>query len=328
VNVPHPIPYQGSKRHLAAAILDSFPDDVATLIEPFAGSAAVTLAAAARNLANRHLLNDLNRPLVDLWRAIIDSPFWLADQYRKLWAVEPGHLGRHYHQVRDRFNLTGRPDHLLYLLARCVKAAVRYNVRGRFNQSPDHRRRGTLPCRMREQILAASRLLRGRTVCLALDYKTVLARAGRDDLIYLDPPYQGVSSGGDPRYLQSVPFQELVAVLESLNARSLSYLVSYDGTTGGRAHGQFLPENLRLRRVGLECGRSSQATLLGRVEQTVESLYVSPALVDRLRLRRSARRRAAAWFLKNSCRTLARQRLADGRGDAPVAHPEPAILHS
>ena len=40
---------------------------------------------------------------------------------------------------------TGKPDLLLYLLARCVKAAVRYNASGEFNQSPDNRRRGMPP---------------------------------------------------------------------------------------------------------------------------------------------------------------------------------------
>ena len=46
MRVPHPIPYQGSKRNLAPAILGYFPGGVATLIEPFAGSAALTLATA------------------------------------------------------------------------------------------------------------------------------------------------------------------------------------------------------------------------------------------------------------------------------------------
>ncbi len=48
---PHPIPYQGSKRRLAAAILAHAPSGVRRLIEPFAGSAAISLAAAARDLA-------------------------------------------------------------------------------------------------------------------------------------------------------------------------------------------------------------------------------------------------------------------------------------
>jgi len=287
MKVPHPIPYQGSKRNLASAILDYFPEHVDTLIEPFAGSAAMTLAAAAQNAASHYLISDLNKPLVDLWRAIIQSPEKLAKQYEQLWNAQHGDRRQYYDQVRDEFNRDGKPDHFLYLLARCVKASVRYNASGEFNQSPDNRRMGSLPETMRQQILGASHLLRGKTKFTCLDYKEVVAQAKTDDLIYLDPPYQGVCGSRDPRYLKRVLFDEFVEVLDTLNFRNISYLVSYDGRTGERMHGKRLPERLRLHLVELKAGRSSQATLLGRDEVTVESLYLSPALAEKLNLRRS-----------------------------------------
>jgi DNA adenine methylase len=291
--VPHPIPYQGSKRNLAPAILGYFPGQIGTLFEPFAGSAAVTLAAAARGLAERYVINDLNKPLMELWRAIVETPTQLARQYEALWRAQHADRRRFYDRIRDEFNRTGRPDYLLYLLARCVKAAVRYNANGEFNQSPDNRRRGALPQTMREHILGASRLLRGKTECLALDYKVVVARATADDLIYLDPPYQGVCSDRDPRYLKGIPFDEFVDVLAMLNYRDIMYLVSYDGRTGERVHGRRLPERLRLHLIELEAGRSSQATLLGRAEVTVESLYLSPALAEKMKLRHAYPRHTA-----------------------------------
>lgn len=276
--VPQPFPYQGSKRRLAPAILAVFPPRVATLIEPFAGSAALTLAAAARGLADRYWLNDLNPALVELWRAILDSPEQLARQYDVLWRAQLTDRRRFFDQVRADFNRSGRPDCFLYLLARCVKGAVRYNARGEFNQSPDHRRLGARPATLRRQLLAVSSLLRGKTECSARDYRQVLAQATPDDLVYLDPPYQGVSGRHDSRYCSGVAFGEFVEVLASLNARHIRYLLSYDGRTGHRVHGRALPEGLHLRRLELRAGRSSQATLLGRAEETVESLYLSPAL--------------------------------------------------
>lgn len=166
MRVPHPIPYQGSKRGLASTILGYFPEQVATLIEPFAGSAAITLAAAAHGLAERYIINDLNEPLAGLWRAIVESPEGLSDQYEILWRAQHMDRREYYDSIRDEFNRTGRPDCLLYLLARCVKAAVRYNANGDFNQSPDNRRTGTLPTTMREHIFAASHLLRRKTEAL------------------------------------------------------------------------------------------------------------------------------------------------------------------
>src|SRR6202034_347874 len=157
-----------------------------------------------------------------------------------------------YHDIRDDFNRTGRADHLLYLLARCVKASVRFNAEGGFNQSPDNRRMGMRPDTMRHNLLAASSLLRGRTECASLDYKDVVTRATNADLIYMDPPYQGVCGERDPRYLKAILFPEFVEVLESLNARDVSYLVSYDGRTGDKVHGHRLPSHLRLQLVELD----------------------------------------------------------------------------
>ena len=264
-----------------------------TLIEPFAGSAAITLAAAARGLATRYLINDLNKPLVDLWEAIVDAPEKLARQYEGLWRAQHDDRRGYYDKVREEFNRTGKPDYMLYLLARCVKASVRYNASGEFNQSPDNRRMGTLPAAMRKQLFGASRLLRGKTRWMSMDYREVVAQATPEDLIYMDPPYQGVCGERDPRYLKGVLVDEFVEVLESLNYQQIRYLVSYDGRTGSRAHGRKLPDRLRLHLVVLDAGRSSQATLLGRSEVTVESLYLSPVLAESLHLRSHYPRRAA-----------------------------------
>ena len=283
MNIPHPIPYQGSKRNLANNILRYFPVKAETLREPFAGSAAISLAAGAYKRASRFHINDLNKPLIDLWRAIVNTPEKLAKEYKVLWTAQLDDPNAFYNKIRDDFNLTGRPDYFLYLLARCVKASVRYNANGEFNQSPDNRRRGATPATMRDHILGASYLLKGKTTFSSKNYRDVVMLANRDDLIYMDPPYQGVCGNRDTRYLASVQFCEFVEVLEQLNSRGIRYIVSYDGRTGKKVHGCLLPDHLNLTHMELEAGRSSQATLLGRDDATYESLYLSPSLVDELR---------------------------------------------
>lgn len=282
MNIPHPIPYQGSKRNLADNILRCFPTKVDTLYEPFAGSAAISLAAAAYKRAKAFHINDLNKPLIDLWRAIVNTPDKLAKEYEDLWRKQLDNPKVYYNTIRNKFNLTGRPDYFLYLLARCVKASVRYNANGEFNQSPDNRRKGTMPITMREQILGASSLLKGKTAFSSKNYRDVVTQATESDLVYMDPPYQGVCGNKDTRYLASVQFCEFVEVLEHLNARHIRCLVSYDGRTGDKVHGVRLPEHLNLTHMELQAGRSTQATLLGRDDATIESLYLSPALADEL----------------------------------------------
>jgi DNA adenine methylase len=274
---PHPLPYQGSKRRLAAAIL-GHARPARRLIEPFAGSAAITLAAAARGLCERYLLADRLAPLAELWRAIIADPAATAGAYRRLWLAQRRDPAAHFTAVRARFNRTADPVALLYLCARCVKNAVRFNGEGHFNQGPDHRRAGMSPDRMSRQLERAAALLAGRTEVAAADYAAVLADAGPRDLVYLDPPYQGVSGGRDRRYVAPLERDRFVAELERLVRRRVPFLVSFDGATGGKEFGPPLPRELRLRRVLLPAGRSAQATLSGRVAETVESLYLSPSI--------------------------------------------------
>lgn len=281
-NVPHPIPYQGSKRNLAEEILRYFPKKFVKLYEPFAGSAAITIATAVNKLGEKYHINDLNKPLTDTWKAIIETPEEILSKYQRLWEDQLDDPKSFYDKVREEFNRTGKPGLFLYLLARCVKGSVRYNSQGEFNQSPDNRRLGMKPSTMRMQILGASYLLKGKTTITSVNYRDILKSVKSVDLVYMDPPYQGVCGNRDTRYLQSVQFCEFVEVLDDLNKRNIRYLVSYDGRTGAKTFGKKLPEELNLTLIELYAGRSSQATLLGRDDVTIESLYLSPALAEEL----------------------------------------------
>lgn len=277
-HIPHPIPYQGSKRLIAPKILSYCPRNISRLVEPFAGSAAISLAAASRRQSKSFWLNDGHAPLVKLWKEILKRPDLLADAYANLWDSQQGRERAFFDEVRARFNRTHEPADFLYLLARCVKAAIRYNSAGEFNNTPDNRRLGARPAEMRFRILGAAQLLATRTQLTSYDYKRVLADCADGDLIYMDPPYQGVCSERDQRYAPKMLHDEFCCEIESLNRRGLMYVVSYDGRTGDKQFGQPLPKELGLLHLEVRMGRSTQATLLGRSCVTYESLYLSPSL--------------------------------------------------
>jgi len=276
MGTPHPIPYQGSKRALAGRILSYMPRGE-RLFEPFVGSAAITLAAAARDAYAQFVIGDALRPLVEIWRLLLTDPQHLCRAYEQLWRSQLGDPRGAYDRIRRDFNRTQQPTRLLYLLTRCVKASVRFNSDGEFNQSPDNRRLGMRPSVMRRQVMAAHALLTGRTEALVADFRQTLSAATPADTVYLDPPYQGISQGRDRRYYQGVLLDELVDELARLNGAGIPFVLSYDGSCGERRYGRDLPDELGLTKVALQAGRSSQSTLVGRAEITVESLYVSPA---------------------------------------------------
>jgi DNA adenine methylase len=282
-HMPHPIPYQGSKRNLAPEILAKVSNrKFHRLYEPFAGSAAITIAAANMKLADEYVINDALQPLMDIWDQILSSPHVLANDYERIWCEQLDNDENYYYKVRDDFNRFRQPAPLLYLLTRCVKNAPRFNQQGNFNQSYDKRRLGMHPNKMRLEILGASLLLAKNTKASGGEFEAALAEATTNDLVYLDPPYEGTSSGINKRYFKGVDRNRLIAILKDLNQREVPYLLSYDGCCGTTTYGSPLPEDLNLTRLELVAGRSSQATLSGRSEITVESLYVSKNLTHQV----------------------------------------------
>ncbi len=282
MKLPHPIPYQGSKRNLADQILRFYPNDFNRLIEPFAGSAAITIASAYYFKANHFVINDINEPLTQLWDSIINNPKSIIKHYHDIWHGQHGNEEEYYYEIRQKFNDTKKPEYLLFLLAKCVKAAVRYNSQGGFNQSPDKRRLGRNPQMMRDDILRVSQLLKGKTEIHSTDYTNIVDLATADDLIYMDPPYQGTGMNGGFNYSGNIEFDNFVVSLFELNHKDIPYILSFDGRTGDKTFGNPLPESLHLTKIEVNAGRSTQATLLNRNVITYEAIYLSPALIAKI----------------------------------------------
>lgn len=273
------VQYQGSKRLLAPQILRCFPQTINKLWEPFCGMAALTIAAAQQKKAATYHLNDINEPLVRILQSGVETPEILLDEYSKIWNGQfdftDGSI-QHFYKIRDEFNKGDESAaKLLYLIARCVKGSVRYGSNGKFNQSPDKRRNGTKPSTLKPRLYEISSLLKKYTTFSAVDYREIFEMAKEGDLIYMDPPYQGVSNVCDNRYFAGVSLEEFSESLEVLNKKNVDFLISYDGNCGEKSYGKDLPRELGCKKILLNAGYSSQAILLGRKEITQEALYIS-----------------------------------------------------
>lgn len=281
---PHIVQYQGSKRNLAPQILRYFPQKFNRLIEPFAGMAAITIAVSKQRRAEQYVLNDLNEPLVNILREAINNPQKLIEEYTNVWSEQitfEGGSVEHFYKIRKDFNEGNKSAaNMLYLLARCVKGSVRYSTNGMFNQSPDKRRMGTNPKNLASNVYMISSFLKGKTEFSSVDYREVTKMAKRGDIVYMDPPYQGVCTTRDSRYFSGICFDDFVECVDDLNSRGIDFVISYDGTCGEKQYGVDLPKELKLKKVMLNAGLSSQSLLLGKKEKTVEALYISPNLSD------------------------------------------------
>lgn len=281
-SAPQLVQYQGSKRKLAPQILPFFPDGIHRLVEPFSGMAAITVACAMEQKADSYWINDVNSSLIGVIESAINNPEGLYEGYKAIWdaqySFEEGHIA-HYYRIRDEYNDGDTSAAVtLYLLARCVKGAVRYSADGKFNQSPDKRRHGTKPERVLKSAIALNKLLYGRVKLTSYDYADMLDEIEPGDFVYMDPPYQGVSNTRDHRYFAGVELDSLVLFLEGLNCRNVPFVLSYDGSLGDKTYGKDLPDKLNCKKMLLDAGLSAQSTLLGKPEKTFEGLYLSKAL--------------------------------------------------
>jgi DNA adenine methylase len=284
--IPHIVQYQGSKRLLASQILQYMPRKFSRLLEPFAGMAAITIAAAIEKRAGQYYINDINEPIIRILQAVVNTPAELVGKYTKIWKEQfeyPGGHLEHFYHVRNRFNEGEQAaENMLYLLARCVKGAVRYGKNGNFNQSPDKRRHGVNPQNIAGNVYAIYALLKSKVIFSAVDYHQVFEIAKHGDLVYMDPPYQGVSNRRDNRYFVGVDFDDFSNSIEILNRKGVDYIISYDGECGGKEYGNDLPLSLKCTKFLLNAGLSTQATLLGKRNTTFEALYVSENLAGTL----------------------------------------------
>ena len=238
----------------------------------------MSIYAAYHRRACNFVVADSLEPMVSLLRSIVERPELTVARYRAVWEGHGTRGPAYFNEVRDRYNNSRDHIDLLYLICRCVKNAVRFNRDGRFTQSVDKRRLGMRPDKMSCAVFGVSSILQGRVQFRVGDWRETSADAGPGDFVYMDPPYLGTSIGRDKRYHQQLPQEDLVAGLEDFRKRDVPFALSYDGMTGGREYGPPLPKKLGLTRLLLHAGTSSQSTLSGRYEQTVESLYVTPGL--------------------------------------------------
>lgn len=98
----------------------------------------------------------------------INAPEKLANEYSAVWAgqfQEKQNNIDYFYKVRSDFNNGMQdPARMLFLLARIVKGAVRYNAQGELNQSCDKRRYGTKPEMITKNAIKISELLKGKTI--------------------------------------------------------------------------------------------------------------------------------------------------------------------
>jgi DNA adenine methylase len=172
--------WAGGKRWLVTKYPAYFSADFDRYIEPFLGSGAVFF-----NLRpTRSLLSDANERLIETYAGVRDAPSTIEE---RLEYYQERHDSDFYYRERDRNYrlIERRASQFIYLNRVCWNGLYRVNRLGRFNVPLGTKTNVVLGS---DDFEAASACLKGADL-ISGDFEQAVSAAGRNDLIFADPPY-------------------------------------------------------------------------------------------------------------------------------------------
>ncbi|PSJ81135.1 Dam family site-specific DNA-(adenine-N6)-methyltransferase [Neisseria iguanae] len=182
--------WAGGKFKLAPFIQSHLPSPKRKrLIEPFAGSASLSLALDF----DSYLLNDTNSDLINLYRMLKQEKQGFVDYARSFFSPKNNqeHL---FYDLREQFNhsddIAGRSALFIYLNRHAFNGLCRYNSKGDFNVPFGRYKSPYFPELEMRGFIAKS----DRIELMCGDFQTTLALATDDDTVYCDPPYVPLSN--------------------------------------------------------------------------------------------------------------------------------------
>lgn len=262
--IPSIIKWTGSKRKQANEIVSYFPN-YNRYFEPFLGGGAVLYLAKTSGA----YANDIYSPLIEFWKLVQNDKDSLIQYYSEEWNNLQANIPEYYYNIRDRFNKNPNGLDLCFLTRTCVNGIVRFNNDGKFNNSFHLSRKGMEPETFAKIVDKWNEKIQ-EVKFTNLDYRELLDKTKKGDLVYLDPPY----AGSNNRYTENLDIGLFMEQLEKLNKKGAKWILSFDGLRGEQNLEYPVPKDLYKRKMLLSNGNSTLNQVLnGKVKKVKESLY-------------------------------------------------------
>lgn len=225
-----PLKWAGSKTRLIPLIQSLVPVTAQRLVEPFAGSAVVSLNI---NLMSR-LICDVNPDLPGLFNAVLHQEKDYISDVQPLFTQECN-TPQVFDQLRHEFNTTSdayrRAVLFLYLNRHCFNGLCRYNQRGIFNVGYGKYKATYFP---EVELHAMKQRLAGADIRVA-DFRDIIPLTGTGDFVYCDPPYSALTNTANFSQYSKGGFHEsdhvdLVHLAEQAIWRGATVVISNNDT--------------------------------------------------------------------------------------------------
>lgn len=249
--IKNPISYPGNKNKLASQIISFFPKDATTIVEPFCGSAAVSVNTNYERL----VLNDNNPFIVDVlkyqhensFEAIVLDTERIIHEYGLTYSrIMPKGTYREIHheglsrynkagfeKLKSDFNLDRDVRKLFVLLIYGFNHYLRFNSAGQFNVPVG--KVDFSASIFRELKVFEEKFNKVDPVFLNTDYLDEKLYSFSGAIYYFDPPYLITNAP----YNQNWNIQDercLLALLDALNERDLRFALSNVISSNGKTN--------------------------------------------------------------------------------------------
>ncbi len=190
-----PIKCQGIKTKLVPWIRDSISLTNGTRwIEPFMGSGVVGF-----NMRPIHaIFSDTNPHIIAFYNAIkegIVTPHIVQGFLEQEGAMLATRGQEYYYEVRSRFNEAHNPLDFLFLSRSSFNGVMRFNRKGSYNvpfgHKPERFAKAYITKIVNQVDYVAKACEYYDWLFVSADFRTLLAQASTNDVIYCDPPYIG-----------------------------------------------------------------------------------------------------------------------------------------
>lgn len=224
----------GGKRQLMNEIEKVLPDSISTYYEPFIGGGAVLFELQPP----KAVINDINGELINLYNVIKDDVDSLIQDLNK-----HENTSEYFYRIRemdrDRYiyeNLSNieKASRIIYLNKTCFNGLFRVNKAGEFNspfgkyKNPNIINEATLRAVSKYFNKANIKFLNG-------DFERALRGIRKGSFVYLDPPYDPVSSSANFTGYDKGGFNRdeqirLKKICDELDKKGVKFLLSNSAT--------------------------------------------------------------------------------------------------
>lgn len=172
--------WPGGKRWLVQSFGEAFVPISGTYYEPFLGAGAVFFMTGPE----RAYLSDSNSALINVYKQIRKCPEKFTAE---LALYHSQHSKEFYYRERDQAHDSNFKSavQFVYLNRTCFNGIYRVNLDGRFNVPIGTKTAVTLAS---DDFTEVAKALRGKTLAVS-NYLDTISKAGKNDLVYADPPY-------------------------------------------------------------------------------------------------------------------------------------------